>query len=156
MFHAADLIFRAQAKSSKPKYGVFCFLITEARETTALEMPDREHTFVLKAENEMEYVIQATDDPDMRQWLDSIRICMRCDPESGLPKPGNAEELIASGDDDSHSIQTELIIGNGNQNNCGDVDVPTLLSQVSFAVVLICVHTVSRNWRFSIRGFMVC
>jgi hypothetical protein len=32
----------------KPKCGVFCFLITEARETTALEMPDHENTFVLK------------------------------------------------------------------------------------------------------------
>lgn len=32
----------------KPKSGVFCFLITEARETTALEMPDHENTFVLK------------------------------------------------------------------------------------------------------------
>lgn len=32
----------------KPTCGVFCFLITEARETTALEMPDLENTFVLK------------------------------------------------------------------------------------------------------------
>ena len=32
----------------KPKSGVFCLLINEARETTALEMPDHENTFVLK------------------------------------------------------------------------------------------------------------
>ena len=42
------LEFYSPNKSVKPKSGVFCFLITEARETTALEMPDQEHTFVLK------------------------------------------------------------------------------------------------------------
>jgi hypothetical protein len=42
------LEFYSPTKSIKPKSGVFCFLITEARETTALEMPDEEHTFVLK------------------------------------------------------------------------------------------------------------
>ena len=36
----------------KPKAGLFCFLITEARETTSLEMPDNhQHTFVLKVKN---------------------------------------------------------------------------------------------------------
>lgn len=35
-------------QSVRPKSGVFCFLINEARETTALEMPDYENTFVLK------------------------------------------------------------------------------------------------------------
>lgn len=42
------LEFYSPTKSLKPKCGVFCFLISEARETTALEMPDQEHTFVLK------------------------------------------------------------------------------------------------------------
>lgn len=40
-------------KSAKPRCGVFCFLIMEARETTALEMPDHENTFVLNAENQV-------------------------------------------------------------------------------------------------------
>lgn len=60
----------------KPKSGVFCFLITEARETTALEMPDRENTFVLKAENAMEYVIEAYDTEDMKSWLSTIKYSM--------------------------------------------------------------------------------
>lgn len=50
----------------QPRSGVFCALITEARETTALEMPDHENTFVLKAVNNMEFVIEAYDTDDMR------------------------------------------------------------------------------------------
>jgi hypothetical protein len=42
------LEFYSPPKAAKPKSGVFCFLITEAREATALEMPDHENTFVLK------------------------------------------------------------------------------------------------------------
>lgn len=71
------LEFYSPPKSVKPKSGVFCFLITEARETTALEMPDHENTFVLKAENHMEYVIEAHDTDDMRSWLATIKYCMR-------------------------------------------------------------------------------
>ncbi|KAL0266582.1 UNVERIFIED_CONTAM: hypothetical protein PYX00_009083 [Menopon gallinae] len=71
------LEFYSPPKSVKPRSGVFCFLITEARETTALEMPDHENTFVLKAENHMEYVIEAHDTDDMRSWLATIKYCMR-------------------------------------------------------------------------------
>lgn len=48
-------------------------------------MPDRENTFVLKADNNMEYVIEATDADDMRSWLATIRYCMRSTPTSQLP-----------------------------------------------------------------------
>uniref|UniRef100_A0A8D8ZNM8 SH2B adapter protein 2 n=2 Tax=Cacopsylla melanoneura TaxID=428564 RepID=A0A8D8ZNM8_9HEMI len=71
------LEFYSPPKSLKPKSGVFCFLITEARETSALEMPDRENTFVLKAENNMEYVIEAVDTDDMRTWLATVKYCMK-------------------------------------------------------------------------------
>lgn len=43
-------------------------------------MPDRENTFVLKADNNMEYVIEAQDADDMRSWLATIRYCMRTTP----------------------------------------------------------------------------
>lgn len=71
--------------SLQPRNGVFCFLISEARETTALEMPDHENTFVLKADNNMEYVIEAKDTDDMRSWLATIRYCMKSTPTSQLP-----------------------------------------------------------------------
>ncbi|KAL1132840.1 hypothetical protein AAG570_010792 [Ranatra chinensis] len=71
------LEFYSPPKSVKPKSGVFCFLITEARETTALEMPDHENTFVLKADHNMEYVIEAHDIDDMRSWLATVKYCMR-------------------------------------------------------------------------------
>nr|CAH0102776.1 unnamed protein product [Daphnia galeata] len=68
------LEFFSPPKASQPKCGVFCFLITEARETTALEMPDKENTFVLKAANNLEYVIEAASSDEMHKWLHSIRL----------------------------------------------------------------------------------
>lgn len=67
------LEFYIPPKSSKPKSGIFCFLITEVRETTALETPDRENTFVVKAENLTEYVIESKEPADLRDWLMKIR-----------------------------------------------------------------------------------
>lgn len=43
-------------------------------------MPDHENTFVLKASNNMEFVIEAHDTDDMRSWLATIRYCMRSGP----------------------------------------------------------------------------
>ena len=45
-------------------------------------MPDHENTFVLKTENNIEYVIEAVNSDDMRSWLATIRYCMR-----GAPPP---------------------------------------------------------------------
>ncbi|KAL5274093.1 SH2B2 family protein [Megaselia abdita] len=74
------LEFYSPPKSQKPRNGVFCFLISEARATTALEMPDYENTFVLKAECNMEYVIETSDAEEMRSWLATIRYCMKSVP----------------------------------------------------------------------------
>ncbi|XP_015114720.1 SH2B adapter protein 1 isoform X2 [Diachasma alloeum] len=70
------LEFYSPPKAVKPRDGVFCSAITEARETTALEMPDHENTFVLKTQT-AEFVIEAHDSADMRSWLATIRYCMR-------------------------------------------------------------------------------
>ncbi|XP_058454423.1 SH2B adapter protein 1 isoform X2 [Malaya genurostris] len=96
------LEFYSPPKSQKPRSGVFCFLITEARETTALEMPDHENTFVLKADNNMEYVIEARDTDDMRSWLATIRYCMRSTPTSQLP-PNSDMNPITMNTSISHS-----------------------------------------------------
>jgi hypothetical protein len=63
--HFCNLL-HLQSWGLQPRSGVFCALITEARETTALEMPDHENTFVLKANNSLEFVIEAHDTDDMR------------------------------------------------------------------------------------------
>ncbi|XP_023335484.1 SH2B adapter protein 1 [Eurytemora carolleeae] len=55
--------------TSRPKTGVFCVLITEARETSALEMPDKENTFVIKVEGSEEYIIETVDAVECRHWL---------------------------------------------------------------------------------------
>lgn len=39
-------------------------------------MPDRENTFVLKAENNIEYVIEAPDGKEMSSWLSLIKYSM--------------------------------------------------------------------------------
>ncbi|CAO1393917.1 unnamed protein product [Diamesa hyperborea] len=87
------LEFYSPPKAPKPRSGVFCFLISEARETTALEMPDHENTFVLKADNNMEYVIEAKDAVDMRSWLATIRYCMKSTPTSQMPSIADASTI---------------------------------------------------------------
>ncbi|XP_074598936.1 SH2B adapter-like protein Lnk [Brevipalpus obovatus] len=71
------LQFYSPPKSVKPKCGLVCSLVVEARETTALEMPDHEHTFVLKAESGQEYVVEASNRNDLREWLHVIQTCMQ-------------------------------------------------------------------------------
>jgi hypothetical protein len=92
------LEFYSPPKSVKPRSGVFCFLISEARETTALEMPDRENTFVLKAENNMEYVIEAVDTEDMKSWLTTIKFSMKAHLEgSGSGTRSQSQTISLSG-----------------------------------------------------------
>lgn len=70
------LEFYTPPKAVKPRNGLFCMLIYEVRETSALEMPDRENTLVLKGEGPMEYVIEAPDSTELRQWLQVIKRCV--------------------------------------------------------------------------------
>ncbi|CRK87581.1 CLUMA_CG001378, isoform A [Clunio marinus] len=79
------LEFHSLDKSPKTQGGIFCYLIHEARETTALEMPDKENTFVLKADGGQEYLIEAKDAMDMKSWIATIRYCMKTTPTSQLP-----------------------------------------------------------------------
>lgn len=70
------LEFYTPVKARKAKFDLFSFLITEVRETTALEMPDRDNTFVLKAEDQVEYIIEAKDCEDMKSWISCLQNCM--------------------------------------------------------------------------------
>lgn len=72
----SSLEFYSPPKSPKPKAGLFCFLITEARVTTSLEMPDHEYTFVLKGQGTSEFVIEAHDMNEVRSWLDALSTCI--------------------------------------------------------------------------------
>lgn len=102
------LEFYSPPKAVKPRDGVFCSAITEARETTALEMPDHENTFVLKTQN-AEFVIEAHDSNDMRSWLATIKYCMRSVNQNTM-NPGSASnDLLADG-----------IAGHGGAPGAGD------------------------------------
>ncbi|KAK9504606.1 hypothetical protein O3M35_010907 [Rhynocoris fuscipes] len=106
------LEFYSPPKSVKPKSGVFCFLITEARETTALEMPDHENTFVLKADNNMEYVIEAYDIDDMRSWLATVKYCMRSISTADTGKPNCTGEM-----EDPPELPPRLLEGTAANSN---------------------------------------
>lgn len=95
------LEFYSPPKDVKPRSGVFCSAITEARESTALEMPDHENTFILKTQNGMEFIIEAHDSNDMKSWLATIRYCMRKVQQSfSAPGSGLGDSL---GDSLGHS-----------------------------------------------------
>jgi hypothetical protein len=52
-------------------------------------MPDKENTFVLKAGDNQEYVIEAKDASEMKSWLATIRYCMKSTPTSQMPQSLN-------------------------------------------------------------------
>ncbi|KAH8247921.1 hypothetical protein KR038_012021 [Drosophila bunnanda] len=110
------LEFYTPPKSTKPRSGVFCFLISEARETTEMEMPDRLNTFVLKADNNMEYVIEAENAEEMRSWLATIRYCMRT--------PPTQQPLIESDGVMAAAMQTSPTNPNPNPNPIGAIQNP--------------------------------
>jgi len=56
-------------KNLKARTGMFCQSVCELRETSDLEMPDMRNTFVIKADNSTEWVVQAVDHMDKKEWL---------------------------------------------------------------------------------------
>eukprot|EP00063_Salmo_salar_P072968 XP_014047803.1 PREDICTED: SH2B adapter protein 1 isoform X3 [Salmo salar] len=72
------LEFFIPPKSSKPRLTVPCCSIVDVRSTTALEVPDKENTFLLQLEGQVQYVIETRDAVQMRAWLSDIRngICI--------------------------------------------------------------------------------
>lgn len=91
-----SLEFYSPLKSSptKPKCGLFCFLINDARPTNSLEMPDHEFTFVLKTSNLMEYIIETQSHNDMIDWLRLIRNYIPYDGQSKLNEGDKDEDAI--------------------------------------------------------------
>ncbi|XP_029944732.1 SH2B adapter protein 1 [Salarias fasciatus] len=85
------LEFFIPPKSSKPRLTVSCCSIVDVRSTTALEVPDKENTFLLQLEGAAQYVIETRDAVQMRAWLSDIRngICLseQDDAEGGCGGP---------------------------------------------------------------------
>ena len=84
------LEFYSPPKMSRPKTGMFCVQIREARETTTLELQDKENTFVLKSESGQEYIVDAGDWREMRSWLTLIHCCIREDKQERAPGEVNS------------------------------------------------------------------
>ncbi|XDV13425.1 hypothetical protein PO909_001828 [Leuciscus waleckii] len=72
------LEFYIPPKSSKARLTVPCGSIVDVRSTTAIEVPDKENTFLLQLEGQAQYVIETRDAVQMRAWLSDIRnaICL--------------------------------------------------------------------------------
>ncbi|XP_051994866.1 SH2B adapter protein 1-like isoform X2 [Xyrauchen texanus] len=72
------LEFYLPPKSSKPRLTIPCCSIVDVRSTTAIEVPDKENTFLLQLEGQVQYVIETRDAVQMRAWLSDIRnaICL--------------------------------------------------------------------------------
>ncbi|KAJ7375092.1 SH2B adapter protein [Desmophyllum pertusum] len=82
-------------QSPKPKTGIFCFLVHEARPATELELPGGENVFVIKAVNKREYMLAANHKEEMDEWLVEIRKCMEEDQGStsqSSPSVSGSEE----------------------------------------------------------------
>ncbi|XP_077475280.1 SH2B adapter protein 1 isoform X1 [Stigmatopora argus] len=93
------LEFFVPPKASKPRRTVSCGAIVDVRSTTALEVPDKENSFLLRLEGAVQYVIETRDAVQMRAWLSDIRngVCLSSqeDPDGGVPSEiGGTPEIV--------------------------------------------------------------
>jgi hypothetical protein len=132
------LEFHSLDKTPKTHSGIFCYLIHEARETTALEMPDKENTFVLKADGGREYLIEAKDAMDMKSWIATVRFCMKAGQSLNLPSTSMLDDSTVSIRPNTSTVALEApttiappppssaaaaLLNNNNNNNYNNISL---------------------------------